>query len=211
MNKKLNNKHRFYHNGYYHVYNKVISERELFYTETDYIEFMRRYKRYFHNYLETYAYCLLPNHFHILLKVRSEEEIREAIVSEDTNAARQYLAGTTTVDKFLGNQLSRFFSGLVIRYNKKHRRQGQLFKQGVKKVALNSHRTIEQQMHYIHNNPVNHGIVSDAGNWEYSSYYAYISNGSTLMPREEVLNAFGGVDEFISFHQKQYDGDVFFD
>lgn len=206
-----NNKHIFHEGLLFHVYNKVITEADLFRDNDDYWNFMERYTKYFSPYFKTYAYCLIPNHFHLLVKVRLEEKIKLSVAKENTNASRNYLDGSKDLNSFLENQFSRCFSGITIMYNNKYKRKGPLFKQGVKRVALNSYRTFDQQMHYIHQNPVHHYLVKNIEDWPYSSYQTYISNHKTQLPRKEVFKKFGGKESFIAFHQKPYIGDVDFE
>jgi len=59
----------------YHIYNKAIDGNDLFRDDNDYVDFLIRYKKYCDPYFETYAYCLIPNHFHFLAKVKSVEHI----------------------------------------------------------------------------------------------------------------------------------------
>lgn len=205
------NRDIFYPNQLYHVYNKVVTGTDLFIEAKDYWNFMERYGKYFSPYFETYAYCLIPNHFHFLIKVRSEKEIKAAIVNEDTIAANNYLSGTSDLNAFIENQFSRCFSGISMKYNNMHNRVGPLFKQGIKRVALNKYRTFEQQMHYIHLNPIHHFLVTKIEDWPYSSYISYISDVKTQLPRLEVLDKFEGVENFISFHQTPYLGKIDFE
>jgi putative transposase len=189
----------------------VVSGTDLFIEAKDYWNFMKRYSKYFSPYFETYAYCLIPNHFHFLVKVRSEEEVKAAIVNEDTTAANNYLSGTSDLNSFIENQFSRCFSGLSMKYNNTHNRVGPLFKQGIKRVALNKYRTFKQQMHYIHLNPTHHFLVKKIEDWPYSSYISYISDVKTQLPRQEVLDKFEGVENFISFHKTPYLGEIDFE
>jgi REP element-mobilizing transposase RayT len=201
----------FFSDQMYHIYNRVVSGSNLFIEKDDYWNFMERYTKYFSPYFKTYAYCLIPNHFHLLIKVRNEDKIKLFASTENTTAARNYMNGSKDLNSFLENQFSRCFSGIAIIYNNKHNRVGPLFKQGVKRVALNDYRTFDQQMHYIHLNPVHHYQVKNIEEWPYSSYYTYISSNKTQLPRKEVFEHFGGKDYFIAFHQKPYIGDIDFE
>ena len=205
------NRDIFYPNQFYHIYNKVVTGTDLFIESKDYWNFMERYSKYFSLYFKTYAYCLIPNHFHFLIKVKDTEEIKFNIISEHTTASKNYLLGKVNLNEFIENQFSRCFSGVSMLYNKKHNRVGPLFKQGIKRVALNANRTFEQQMHYIHHNPVHHFLVNKIEDWPYSSYNTYISDDKTKLPRLEVLNKFLGVKNFISFHQMPYIGELEFE
>jgi len=206
-----NNKDTFHHDLYYHVYNKVVSGEVLFREESEYHEFLKRYTRYFFSYFETYAYCLIPNHFHFLVKVKSTSEVSECIKNEDTNAARAYLAGNGSINSLIESQFSRCFSGVSKIYNNKYNREGPLFKEGIKRVALNKTRTIMQQMHYIHYNPIHHQSVKNIHDWPNSSYISYLSNKETRLPRKKVFEMFSGKENLIAFHEKPYVGDLEFD
>jgi len=63
---------------FYHVYNRGNNKENLFYKSDNYEFFLRRYDEYFSRFLNTYAFCLLPNHFHMLVQVKSDEEVSEA-------------------------------------------------------------------------------------------------------------------------------------
>ena len=202
------NRHPFQYEQLYHIFDKVVTGTKLFREEEDYWNFMKRYTRYFSPYFITYAYCLIPNHYHFLIKVRDEAQIKGAVKKEDTNAARKYLEGKEDVNFFLQNQFSRCFSGVTMKYNNKYKRQGPLFLQGTKRVLLNAFRTFEQQMHYIHSNPRHHFLVKKIEQWPYSSYPTYISNHNTQLPRAEVFQRFGGKDRFIQFHQQPFKGSI---
>ena len=59
----------------YHIYNHANGNDNLFRNEENYAYFLKRYAYFIHPIAKTYAYCLMPNHFHLLVKIRSEEGI----------------------------------------------------------------------------------------------------------------------------------------
>ena len=61
-------------NQYFHIYNHAIGNENLFREEKNYNFFIKKYIKYIVPHTETYAYCLMPNHFHLLLKVNNEYE-----------------------------------------------------------------------------------------------------------------------------------------
>lgn len=61
----------------YHIYNRGNNGENLFIEERNYRYFLRRYGRHIHPVVETYAYCLLRNHFHLLIRVRTRDDFRE--------------------------------------------------------------------------------------------------------------------------------------
>lgn len=61
---------------YYHLFNRANGWEQLFRSEDNYNYFLRRYIKYMSPVCSTYAYCLLPNHFHFLVRIHDAEELR---------------------------------------------------------------------------------------------------------------------------------------
>jgi REP element-mobilizing transposase RayT len=59
---------------FYHIYNRGAGKSDLFWTDDDFSDFMDKYVYYLNIPAEMYAYCLLKNHFHFLIRVRTVEE-----------------------------------------------------------------------------------------------------------------------------------------
>ena len=76
---------------FYHIFNRGNGGQWIFYQEKNYTYFLEKYKFYMLNYCDTYAYCLLPNHFHLMVKVKSAETILEAAKKDFTKVSRQFL------------------------------------------------------------------------------------------------------------------------
>jgi hypothetical protein len=57
-------------NKFYHIYNRGNNRGNLFYNEGNYEFFLRKYDEYLSEFIDTYAFCLLPNHFHFLIGVK---------------------------------------------------------------------------------------------------------------------------------------------
>jgi len=187
--------------GIYHIYNKVVTGEKLFKKEEDYLSFLSKYEKYFSNYFETFAYCLIPNHFHFLVKVKNFEEIN--LKKENTNFAQKLLTKKATVDEFLSHQASRMFSSIAISYNNRciPKRSGPLFKQGLKRVAQNTESQIIHQVCYLHHNPIHHKISSNYSDYRFSSYQAYLTESPSKVSRETCLQLMGGRDNFIKLHE----------
>lgn len=58
---------------YYHIYNRGVNGAKLFYTASNYEHFLRLYERYLNPVIDTFAWCLLGNHFHLLIRVKEEQ------------------------------------------------------------------------------------------------------------------------------------------
>lgn len=76
---------------YYHIFNRGNGGQWIFYQERNYGYFLEKYKKYMLDYWDTYAYCLLPNHFHLMIKVKSEAVIIEAAKKDFTKVSKQFL------------------------------------------------------------------------------------------------------------------------
>lgn len=78
-------------NQYYHIFNRGNNGQWIFYKDKNYPYFLEKYKDYMLSYWDTYAYCLLPNHFHLLIKVKSEAALIEAGQKDFTKVSKQFL------------------------------------------------------------------------------------------------------------------------
>ncbi|MDB5227104.1 MAG: hypothetical protein JWN78_1297 [Bacteroidota bacterium] len=65
----------FYPGEFYHLFNRGNNREIIFYTDENYHYFLRQFDKYLTGFIDIYAYCLLPNHFHFLIKIKEEEEI----------------------------------------------------------------------------------------------------------------------------------------
>lgn len=63
-------------NGIYHVYNRANGNEKLFLSGDNYSFFLKRYEKYMDEFLDTFCYCLMPNHFHLLVRVKSFDQIK---------------------------------------------------------------------------------------------------------------------------------------
>ena len=61
--------------SYYHIYNRGINRCDLFRETNDYRQFLRFYEKYIEPIADTYAWVLMPNHFHLLIRIKSEKKL----------------------------------------------------------------------------------------------------------------------------------------
>ena len=71
----MNNTIPLEYGKYYHVYNRGINSCELFSEKANYEYFLRLYDKYIPLIANTYAWCLMGNHFHLLVRIKEEKEI----------------------------------------------------------------------------------------------------------------------------------------
>ncbi len=79
--------HEFLPGHTYHAYNHAVSDQNIFNSDFDYTDFLMKYKKYISPYVDTYAYCLMPNHFHLLFKVKEYESLIAKAKLDPTNAS----------------------------------------------------------------------------------------------------------------------------
>lgn len=167
---------------YYHVYNCAVGKDLLFYQERNYIYFLKKYHQYLSEYIETYVYCLIPNHFHFLIRIPDDLAEPDKIVSE---------------------AFRRFGISYSQSINKQQERKGTLFMRPFKRKKINSDDQLTAVIYYIHFNAVHHRIIEDLNQYKWSSYASFLSTKSTNLQRAEVLEWFGGKDDFIRYHRLQ--------
>lgn len=161
--------------GYYHIYNRGNNRQTIFFDENNYIYFLDLIKKYLLPISEIYAYCLLKNHFHILLKVKN-----------DCEKPSQYF--------------SNLFNAYTKAINKKYARTGSLLEKPFKRIRISDEHYLKTLILYIHLNPENHGVCNDFRIYKYSSYQSIISKEKTNIEREKVLFLFDDVKNFIDSH-----------
>ncbi|MFC4870527.1 transposase [Negadavirga shengliensis] len=99
----------------YHIYNHANGSENIFREEENYRYFLQQYIKYLGEVVDTYAYCLMPNHFHFLVGVRPEEALRKTFPKFET------------LEKFVPKRFSNFFSSYTQSFNKVYERKGSLF------------------------------------------------------------------------------------
>ncbi len=176
---------KFYENTYYHIYNRTNNEEVLFRSEENYLYFLKKYRFYLEEYIETVGYCLMPTHFHFLVRVRS--------ISED---ARVKMSNTFPSVGHLekqdvGNLISRAMQTLQSSYtkaiNKRYNRHGSLFQAHFNAKSVPSDRYLITLLTYIHQNPVRNGLVKRAEEWLFSSYQDYIDLRNGTLPSKDMI------------------------
>jgi REP-associated tyrosine transposase len=174
------------HGQFYHVYNRGNNRQALFVEERNYRYFLTLYARHVEPVAETYAYCLLPNHFHFLVRIQDLTGLQD-------------LSGL----KLPSQCFSNLFNAYARAFNKAYGRTGSLFQRPFGRVPVTSDAHFVWLIAYIHRNPQKHGLVDDFGGWPYSSYHTFLSTKATRLKRDDVLAWFEGAAGFQAFHRQQ--------
>lgn len=185
----------------YHVYNRANGSERLFLSEENYRFFLQKYKEYISPVADTFCYCLMPNHFHFLIKIKSEEELRKINLAKDLQGFKN-LEGLRAdeFEKQIAKQFSNFFNAYAKAFNKATNRKGSLFMHPFKRKRVSDQNYLYKLVHYIHYNPVNFTTCNLPEEWPHSSYPALIGNEQTFLERDEVISWFGDKDNFLHIH-----------
>ena len=191
---------------YYHIYDHSIGSDNLFRNDGNYFYFLKKYAEYLCPVFETYSYCLMPNHFHFLVKVKSEESLVKYFKSSGSKISNQQ----ESICNGLTHQVGSFLNAYTKAYNKAFDRKGSLFVQSFNRKHINDNSYFTRLIHYIHHNPVHHNFVDDVSEWKHSSFHSILSNKETLLERQQIIEWFGSKNEFIEFHKGDIDRNMEF-
>lgn len=175
---------------FYHIFNRGNNKENIFISEANYSYFLKLIKKYLLPVCDIYAYCLLPNHFHFIIRIKDNDELPENI----KNGERK-----------LHQPFSNLFNEYTKAINKKHNRIGSLFQEHLKRIKIDNELYLQNLIVYVHTNPSHHSI-SNFENYLHSSYKSIISSKTTLLKRDEVLILFDDVENFKVVHsiKKKY-------
>jgi REP element-mobilizing transposase RayT len=187
----------------------------MFRNNENYAYFLRRYKKYIDPIVKTYAYCLMPNHFHLLVQVRDEGELWDAYEEKlrtgdlpkfRTLEGREGKFGTLegrreAMSQYISKQFANFFSSYTQAYNKMYKRKGSLFIKNFNRLPITTQSQLQRTVIYIHQNPVQARLAIFPEDWKFSSYKELISHDSSWLMKKECIELFDDVENFVRVHE----------
>ncbi|MFM7764457.1 MAG: transposase [Sphingomonadales bacterium] len=183
-------------NTVYHIYNHANGRDNLFAESENYRYFLALYGKYIGPVAETYAFCLMPNHFHFLLRTRGCENLPGLRNLEGLDAE-----GAKIKERFFSQQFSNFFKAYSKAFNKKYNRRGSLFQKNVRRKTITSESYFLRLFAYIHQNPVRHGFTPFIDEWQASSYGLYFKHNPLPWLNTEMMeNRLQSIEEFRMMH-----------
>jgi len=189
--------------AFYHVYNRGNAGTNLFYNKGNYEFFLRRYSEYLSPHLDTFAYCLLPNHFHMLVRVKERNVVASSERGDTFPKGAKDLPGFENLAGLKTNTsqaFSNFFNSYSKAINKQQNRHGSLFEKPFRRKHVTNTRYLANLVFYIHANPQLHGIVDDFRMYPWSSYERMLRTVPSKLQKEEVLQWFSSADNYIAYH-----------
>ena len=189
---------------FYHVYNHGNANDNIFINESNYNFFLNKFNKYVSPIADTFAYCLLPNHFHFLIQIKTENIIND-FYYKSRKVSKTMRDAPKNISDIISQQFSNFFNSYTKSFNKQNNRKGSLFLDNFNRKNIDTENYLKRIIIYIHQNPVNHGFSEHVNKWKYSSYNSIISNKSTNLKRDDVISLFEDIDNFIYCHKSIID------
>ncbi len=178
---------------YYHVYDRANTNGLIvFKDDLDREVFMQRWWKYSLPFFDTYAYCLLPDHFHLVIKVKPlTDAVWKSIVLLGGRQGAKFKLGLCDSNTFYASVFKALLISYSGYYNRKYNRRGTLWQPKFKRTLLPSTEVVKEKVQYVHRNPIHHGYCNCFSDWEYSSYNEYYQKDtSSFLKREQVLNLY---------------------
>jgi putative transposase len=154
---------KFLPGHYYHLYNRGNNHQLIFFERENYLYFLRQLRhRLTSDSLDVIAYCLMPNHYHLLVCLKTED---------------------------LPGLMQPFVLAYTKAINKRYGRVGSLFQGRYQAIHVDSKAYLLNLSRYIHLNPVKAELVDKPEEWEFSSYPEYTGLRKGTLPKLNVLQS----------------------
>ena len=182
--------------NYYHIYNRGIDSCNLFKEPDNYEYFLSLYDKYISPATDTYAWVLMPNHFHFLVRIKEESERIASTPDRVWNPVRGKIPPASL-------QFSKLFNSYAQAFNKRIGRHGSLFERPFNRKIIENEWYLRQVILYIHNNPVHHRFCSHPMEYPWSSYLTCVSVKPTKLHRDKVIGWFDDQANFKYLHDQK--------
>jgi hypothetical protein len=200
-------------NTYYHIYNRGVNGENIFLEERNYDLFLKLFEKHIQPVTDLFAYCLLKNHFHLLIKTKTlrvspannyQTGKRESAYHGQGQPRKPLGSNMLGFDRYISTQFSNFFNAYAKTINKAYGRTGSLFQHPFGRVPITTDRQFWNVIAYIHQNPQKHGFVKDFPDWKYSSYGVILTppEKPSVINREETITWFGTREEYLLLHHQ---------
>jgi putative transposase len=158
---------------YYHIFNRGNNRQPIFFEQANYLFFLRQGRRYVSSVCDVVACCLMPTHFHTLVRITAD--------------------GFSHGMQLLGISYTKAI-------NKRQSRVGALFQGAFQAKHIERNEYLLHLSRYVHLNPVLAGLVKRAEDWEFSSYREYLGLRQGSLPVTDiVLGQFPTLDGYRKF------------
>jgi putative transposase len=190
-------------NEFYHIYNRGNNRQPIFFSEKNYLFFIKKIRAQLAPVSEIISYCLMPNHFHLIIKATNKSVVERVSFGGKPMQEFAYRIGI-------------LLSSYAQAINKQNGSTGSLFQQKTRVKILSEPveekiiSYLESCLFYIHNNPLRAKLVSNLKDWPYSSWpdYAGVRNG-TLCNKAIFFECTGVLEKnIVGWHEENLAEDV---
>ena len=192
----------------YHIFNHANGFENIFTVDDNYRFYLDKYQQYILPIAETYAYCLLPNHFHLVVRIRRREVLEEVFRNfKSTNFSKVQNFGKVEVtdnmiEYYISKQFANLFSCYTQSFNKVNKRRGSLFLKNFRREPIENKAYFLNAVIYTHRNPVHHAFCDRYTDWSYTSFCEIKERNSHMIEVDKLLRMFGGRESFIDLHEQ---------
>ena len=166
---------------YYHFYNRANNRQAIFFEQDNYLYFLGGIKKYLVPVVKIVAYCLMPTHYHILVKIKQTSEVLK----------------TSEVSKQVSHAMQKFLISYTKAINKRFQRVGALFQGQFQAKPIKTYSHLLNLCIYAHSNPVKDGLVASPEDWIYSNYLEWLGQrDGQLVDKEFIQEHFGSPAEY---------------
>ena len=201
-----------FHHGFipehiYHVYNRTNNGELLFLNDSQRQLFLNKLKHYTQDCIDLLAYCLMDNHFHLIVKTKEHSKIKLALSSRIAAYLSKndlYFINSTPHEyyhSFISKRFSNFFNSYTKCFNLMNGRKGNLFNRAFKRKTVNNEKYLFEVLKYIHNNPVKEDLVEHVSEYYWSSYNSILAKENSFVNVKELLKLVGDSRSFIEIHE----------
>jgi putative transposase len=166
----------------YHVFNRGNNSEDLFKEDRNYLYFLTLLKKHLLPVVNVYAYCLMKNHFHLVVRLKDIEHLPDKFKQKPALA------------------FSNLFNAYAKAMNRAYNRRGSLFQEHLHRLRIEDEEYLRQLIAYVHLNPTKHRFTDDFKSYRYSSYQAYVSGKTTNVDGDYVMSLFGDKLNFEYWH-----------
>jgi REP element-mobilizing transposase RayT len=188
----------FVPNTYYHLYNRGNNRQSVFFESDNYLYFLRGVEKYLRPAASVLAYCLMPTHYHLLVRVDAGQT-QTSEVLETSLAQTSEVLETSEVSRRVSRAMQKLLISYTKAVNKRFSRVGSLFQGQFQAKPIQKYSHLLNLCIYIHANPVKDGLVDSPEDWPYSNYLEWLGErDGMLVDPGFVQEHFGSPAEYRS-------------
>ena len=186
----------------YLLFSRAVGSEKIFIEDRNYAYFLHKLDFHTREVADIFTYSLLPNQFHLVVRIKSVETIKEhfSLVKK-----KKFNPLTNDLSDFIMERFSNFLNCYTKSINKMYNRKGSLFIDYLKRRKVEKESDLTSFIFSTHKNALQHGYTAKIGDWKHDAYNSILNDVHTKLLRKEVLDLFGGREKFIKFHEQRVD------